>query len=99
MKTEAKTRLGFVGIIIESRERSANIVNQILSEHGEMIVARVGLPRREQHCSVITLVVDTDTDELGRLTGRLGQVPGVSVKSALGKIPCEPIAADRPENK
>lgn len=85
MSTDEGKRLGFVGIIVESRERSAADVNRILSEHGDLIVARVGLPQRERGCSVITLVVEATTDELGKLTGRLGQVAGVSVKSALGR--------------
>jgi len=78
-------RLGFVGIIVESREQNAAAVNRVLSEHGDLIAARVGLPQRERGCSVITLVVDATTDELGRLTGKLGQLQGVSVKSALSK--------------
>jgi putative iron-only hydrogenase system regulator len=85
MSTTESKRLGFVGIIVESRERSANEVNRVLSDHGSLIVARVGLPQRERGCSVITLVVDATTDELGRLTGQLGQLAGVSVKSALSK--------------
>ncbi len=80
-----KKRLGFVGIIIEDRQAAAGKVNEILSRAGEMIVARVGLPYKEKHCSVITLIVDATTDELGALTGQLGGVTGVSVKSALTK--------------
>jgi len=79
-------RLGFVGIIVEDRKKAAHQVNDILSEHGEIIVARVGLPYRERHCSVITLIVDATTDELGALTGKLGTLEGVSVKSALTKV-------------
>ena len=78
-------RLGFVGIIIADRQRSAPAVNRILSEHGDLILARVGLPHRERHVSVITLVIEATTDELGRLTGKLGLVESVSVKSALAK--------------
>ena len=78
-------RVGFVGIIIEDRKKAAPVVNKLLSEHGDIIVARVGLPYRERHCSVITLIVDATTDELGALTGKLGALPGVSVKSALTK--------------
>jgi putative iron-only hydrogenase system regulator len=78
-------RLGFIGIIIHDREKHAGQVNSILSEHGDIIVARTGIPYHRRNCSVITLVVDATTDEVGRLTGRLGQVPGVSVKSALSK--------------
>lgn len=78
-------RLGFVGIIIENRKAAAPLVNKILGEYGEGIVARVGMPYKERHCQVITLTVDMSTDELGALTGKLGTVEGVTVKSALAK--------------
>ena len=79
-------RLGFVGIIIENRSISASKVNSILSDYGDSIVARVGLPYREKKCSVITLIVDATTDEIGALSGKLGKLAGVSVKSALSKL-------------
>ena len=78
-------RLGFVGIIIEDREANANAVNELLGNFGDIIVARMGVPYKERECSVITLVVDTSTDELGVLTGKLGSLAGVSVKSMLSK--------------
>jgi len=78
-------RLGFVGIIIEDRNKSAAPVNKILSDFGETIIARVGLPYHEKHCNVITLIVDATTDEMGSLTGQLGKLEGISVKSALSK--------------
>ncbi|KMQ50270.1 hypothetical protein CHISP_2840 [Chitinispirillum alkaliphilum] len=78
-------RLGFVGIIIEQRENSAKDVNRILSDFASMIVARTGLPYDKKNCSVITLVVDCTTDQLGALTGKLGAVGGITVKSALSK--------------
>ncbi len=83
--TIMEKRLGFIGIIIDDRRRSAAPVNAILSDYGEMIVARTGVPHRANDRSVITLVIEANTDELGKLTGRLGQLPGVSVKSALSK--------------
>jgi putative iron-only hydrogenase system regulator len=79
------TRVGFVGIIIENRKEAANKVNDIISDFGEAVVARIGLPYKEKNCSVITLIVDTSTDVLGNLTGKLGSISGVSVKSALSK--------------
>ncbi len=78
-------RLGFVGIIIEDRKKAAHEVNELLSEHGDIVVARVGMPYKERKCCVITLIVDATTDELGSLTGKLGALDGVSVKSALTK--------------
>jgi len=78
-------RLGFVGIILEDREHSAPLVNELLSKHAHLILARTGIPHIKGDHSVITLVVDSSTDELGQLTGRLGSLPGVQVKSALSK--------------
>jgi putative iron-only hydrogenase system regulator len=77
-------RIGFVGIILEDRER-AEAVNHVLSGHADLILARMGLPRRDKGISVITLVVEATTDELGSLSGQLGKIAGVSVKSALAK--------------
>ncbi len=78
-------RLGFVGIIVHARKDNAPKVNAVLTEYGEHIVARTGLPYKEKNCAVITLIVDTTTDALGALTGKLGAIKGVSVKSALSK--------------
>jgi putative iron-only hydrogenase system regulator len=50
-----------------------------------MIIGRMGLPYRERNVSVISLIVDGTTDELGALTGKLGNLPKVTVKSALAK--------------
>ncbi len=77
-------RIGFVGIIIEDRN-CVEQVNHLISESSDIILARVGLPQRERGVSVITLVVEATTDEVGVLTGRLGSVKGVSVKSGLAK--------------
>ena len=78
-------RLGFIGIVIEDREKTAHLVNDVLSEFGEIIVARTGVPYKEKHCAVITLIVDATTDQLGALSGKLGQIENVSVKSSLSK--------------
>ena len=80
------TRLGFVGLIIEDRENNAESVNRLLSEFGGIILARTGVPCPNRNCSAITLVIDATTDQLGSLTGRLGRITGVSVKSMLSKL-------------
>ena len=58
-------RLGFVGIIIEDRQRAAPLVNEVLTAFGECIVARTGIPYASKHCCVITLIVDATTDQVG----------------------------------
>ena len=82
---ENQKRLGFVGIIIEDREKCSGVVNDILSQLSELILVRTGLPNAKGNTSIITLVIDATTDELGILTGKLGNIQGVSVKSGLAK--------------
>jgi putative iron-only hydrogenase system regulator len=50
-----------------------------------MIIGRMGLPHREREVSVISLIVDGTTDQVGSMTGKLGSIPQVIVKSALTK--------------
>ncbi|MCG0277473.1 MAG: iron-only hydrogenase system regulator [Thermanaeromonas sp.] len=76
-------RIGVIGIVIEDREKAASRVNTILSEYGDYIVGRMGIPYRERGVAVIALIVDGSTDVVGALTGKLGSLPGVKVRAAL----------------
>ncbi|MCK9432365.1 MAG: iron-only hydrogenase system regulator [Candidatus Omnitrophica bacterium] len=78
-------RLGFVGIIIHNRKKAAPSVNNVLTEFGELFLGRMGIPHVKRELSVMVLIVNATTDELGALTGKLGKIPGVSVKSGLSK--------------
>ena len=78
-------RLGFVGVIIHHRKKAAPMVNNILTDFGDLVVGRMGIPQVKKELSVIVLIVNATTDGLGALTGKLGKVAGVSVKSALSK--------------
>lgn len=78
-------RIGFVGILVENREQAGAAVNRVLADNVDIILARVGLPGHGGKVSVVTLVIEATTDELGRFTGRLGQIAGVTIKSGLAK--------------
>ena len=75
-------RMGFVGIIIEDRS-SVSMVNSILSSFETIIRGRMGVPDHQTGEAVIGLIVRGTNDQLGALTGRLGNLSGVQVKSAL----------------
>lgn len=76
-------RIGVVGILVEDRQHAAGKINSILGEYAEIIVGRMGIPYHEKNLSVIALIVDGTTDEIGAMTGKLGSIRGVQVKSAL----------------
>lgn len=75
-------RLGFIGIVVERREQASR-VNALLSEYGDMIHGRIGVPNQEHQLAVIGLVVEGSNERIGALTGKLGNLPGIVVKSAL----------------
>ncbi|WDC84856.1 iron-only hydrogenase system regulator [Caloramator sp. mosi_1] len=77
-------RLGIVGIVVEDLQRAED-VNSILHEFSSVIIGRMGIPYRDRGVSVISLIVDGTTDEISAMTGKLGKIKGVSVKSALTK--------------
>ena len=75
-------RICVVGILVKNR-KIATEINQILSDFGDIIVGRLGVPYREKKVSVIVLIIDGTTDQIGSLTGKLGQIKEVKVKSAI----------------
>lgn len=75
-------RIGVVAIIVENKD-SVELVNKLLSTYGDIIVGRMGVPYKEKQMSIISIIVDGTTDEIGALTGKLGKLQGVTVKSAL----------------
>lgn len=79
-----ENRIAVLAIIINELESSEN-VNAVLHEYSNIIIGRMGIPYRERGISVISVVVDTDTDTISAVTGKLGKIKGVSVKSAISK--------------
>ena len=79
-------RIGTVTIIITDRIDQSVRVNEILSKHADIIIGRMGLPYSLKKISIICLIVNGSTDQLGSLTGQLGFIEGVQVKSVMAKI-------------
>ncbi|HDS07782.1 MAG TPA: CopG family transcriptional regulator [Bacteroides sp.] len=75
-------RIGAVIILIGDESQIPHI-NSIISTQSDIILGRQGIPLRDRSVSVISLVVEGDTDRIGALTGKLGRLPGVKVKSLL----------------
>jgi putative iron-only hydrogenase system regulator len=78
-------RIGVVAVIVHEPEKAYDALNKILHDYSDIIIGRLGLPYRERHLSIISLIVDGSTDDVGAMTGRIGQLHGVTVKSAFAK--------------
>lgn len=79
-------RMGMIGIFVKERGEAAQLVNKYLSDFGDIIVARVGVPYRDRGLSVISVIVDGTTDEIGALSGKLGSISSVTVRSMMAPL-------------
>ena len=75
------TRVAVMSIIVEDRE-SAEALNAILHEYGEFIIGRMGLPYKPKDINIICIAVDAPQDTISALSGKIGNLMGVSVKTA-----------------
>ena len=78
-------RIAVVSILVANRVVSDK-VNGLLSEYGEWILGRMGIPYKEKCVSVLSVVMDAPVEITNALTGKLGRLSGVSVKALFGKI-------------
>ena len=81
----SEKRLAIISIIVENREKSTEI-NSLLSEYGNFIVGRMGIPYREKAVSVLSVVVDAPVEAINTLTGKIGMLKGVTAKTLMSKI-------------
>ena len=78
-------RIAVVSILIADRSVSEK-VNGFLSEYGDWVLGRMGIPYKEKGVSVLSVVMDAPVEITNALTGKLGRLSGVSVKALFGKI-------------
>ena len=77
-------RIGFIGIVIDDLTQAPR-ANQVISQYQHMVTGRIGVPDHEKNRAVIGLLVRGNDVEVGAFTGKLGNIPGVQVKSAMTK--------------
>ena len=75
-----ETRVAIIGIIVENMD-SVKVLNDILHEYGEYIIGRLGIPYPKKRVNVITVVVDAKQDVINALSGKIGRLDGITVKT------------------
>ena len=79
-------RIAVIGIVIE-KDRSASVkVNEILSCYGDYIIGRMGVPDKAKEVYCISVIVKATTEAISAITGKLGRIQGVTVKSAVTSV-------------
>lgn len=78
-------KIGVVGIIITDKIVVPE-VQTLLSEYGDIILGRMGIPDRAHGIHAISIVVEGANEKISALTGKLGRLNSVVVKSAVTNI-------------
>jgi putative iron-only hydrogenase system regulator len=80
-----QTRVALLGIIIDDLESTAAL-NALLHEYAQYLIGRMGIPYREKKISIISVAIDAPQNVISALAGKIGKLPGVSVKIAYSGV-------------
>ncbi len=80
-----ETRVAVIGIIVENKE-SVSELNKLLSEYGDYIIGRMGVPYHKKGINVISIVIDASQDVINTLSGKIGRLGGVYAKTAYSNV-------------
>ena len=85
MADNKNTRVAVMGIIVENTD-STESLNAVLHEYGNFIIGRMGVPYREKNISIVSIALDAPQDVISTLSGKIGKIPGISVKTAYSNV-------------
>lgn len=81
-----ETRIAVIAVIVEGDSQSTEELNHLLHEAGSYIIGRMGIPYRQKNVNIISIAIDAPQDVISTLSGRIGRLPGVSVKTAYSQV-------------
>lgn len=74
-----------MGIVVENLD-SVEPLNTLLHEYGDYIVGRMGIPYRKRSINIVSIAIDAPQDVISTLSGKIGKLPGISVKTAYSNV-------------
>ena len=83
-----ETRIAVMGIIVEDVD-SVEGLNALLHDYGPYIIGRMGIPYREKGVNIVSIAIDAPQDTIAALSGKIGALPGISVKTAYSNVVSE----------
>ena len=80
-----ETRVAVMSIIVENGQM-VETLNGILHQYGEYIIGRMGIPYRKRGVNIITVALDAPQNTISTLSGKIGGLKGISVKTAYSSV-------------
>ena len=80
-----ETRVAVISIIV-GQNGDVEALNRLLHDYGQYIIGRMGIPYRQRGINIISVVLDAPQNEIAALSGKLGSLSDVTVKTAYSSI-------------
>ena len=80
-----ETRVAVMSIIVENGN-TVDALNALLHDYSDCIIGRMGIPYREKGINIISIALDAPQDQISALAGKIGNLPGINVKTALANL-------------
>ncbi len=80
-----ETRVAVMSIIVENAG-TVEKLNAMLHDYGEFIIGRMGIPYRKKGINIISIAMDAPQDVISALSGKIGRLEGISVKTAFSPV-------------
>ncbi|MDR0785114.1 MAG: iron-only hydrogenase system regulator [Treponema sp.] len=78
-------RIAVIGAVLENPAQTQKQFNGVISVYKGIIKGRMGVPFDAEDIGVVAVTIAAEIDEINALTGKLGNIPGVTVKTAVSK--------------
>ena len=75
-----ETRVAVAAMIVED-PAAVTPLNDLLHQYSAYIIGRMGIPYKEKNIAIISIAMDAPQDVISALTGKIGRLKGVTVKT------------------
>lgn len=82
-------RIGVIGVVINQNSDMAIQLQKLLSEYSDIIIGRMGVPDKQSGIGAISIIVKGSNESISALSGKLGKIGGVHIKSAITSMQIE----------
>jgi putative iron-only hydrogenase system regulator len=78
-------RVAVISAILESPDVCQQNFNSVISSFKGIVKGRMGIPLQAEDLAIVSIVIIGELDDINSLTGKLGNIPHVTVKTSISK--------------
>ena len=79
----SELKLAEIAIVISNREKSACPVNDLLTQFGDYIIARMGVPHRSRQMFIVSVVMEAPAEKITQLSDELNKLGNIQIKTMM----------------